>query len=164
MLKSWRTALIVAGLVAVGIAGTAGAAQLITGQDIKNGSIGAKDLSRAAKRALRGRAGPQGPAGPGGPQGPAGAQGPAGPASLSTTVRSQDFAASSNFAEGEVRCPAGMVALGGTVSPGALFTVTDLPSSDGRGWVGEAVGDDGDTMRVAVICTPGTAQVLPNGT
>src|SRR5215207_8550515 len=103
MLKSWRTALIVAGLVAVGIAGTAGAAQLITGQDIKNGSIGAKDLSRAAKRALRGRAGPQGPAGPGGPQGPAGAQGPAGPASLSTTVRSQDFAASSNFAEGEVR-------------------------------------------------------------
>ena len=47
--------------------GTATAAKLVTGQQIKNGTIGTADLSGSAKRALRGNAGPQGPAGPAGP-------------------------------------------------------------------------------------------------
>jgi hypothetical protein len=157
MSKSWRTALIVGALVAVFAATSDGAAKFITGDDIKNGSVGLKDLSKRAKRALKGQTGPAGPAGATGPQGPAG------PASLSTTVRSADFTAVSNEARGEVRCPDGMVAVGGTVSPGDLFTITDLPSSDGRGWVGDAVGPNGATMRIAVICTPGSANVLPTG-
>ena len=49
----------------------------ITGQQIKNGSIGIKDLSPAAIAALRGQ---QGPAGPQGIQGIQGIQGPQGPA------------------------------------------------------------------------------------
>ena len=47
----------------------------ITGKQIKNGSIGAKDLSKAALTILKGQ---QGPAGPGGPPGATGAQGAAG--------------------------------------------------------------------------------------
>ena len=75
----------------VALAGTATAGTaLITGAQIKNGSIGLADLNPAAKVALRGQngpagpagangaAGPQGPGGPQGPQGPQGAQGPQG--------------------------------------------------------------------------------------
>lgn len=165
MQKTLRVALVALALAVVGIAGTAGAAKFITGADIKNGSIGPRDLSRAARRALRGRAGPTGPTGP---TGPAGAQGPAGPASIGTTVRTQDFAAPAfGTARGEVRCPDGMVAVGGSVSPGeSTFVITDLPSTDGRGWTGSAgdfTGNPGNTMRIAVICTPGTATVLPTG-
>jgi hypothetical protein len=56
---------------------TAASVNLVTGAHIKNGSIGAVDLSRAAKSALRGQ---RGPAGPQGLQGAPGAQGQAGPA------------------------------------------------------------------------------------
>ncbi len=62
--------------LALGVAGTAGAAKLLTGGDIKNGSLQAKDLSKKARKSLAGKAGPEGPAGPVGPQG---LQGPAGP-------------------------------------------------------------------------------------
>jgi hypothetical protein len=53
------------------------AAAQITGKQIKNGSIQAKDLSTAARAALRGQ---QGPPGPQGTQGAQGVQGPVGPA------------------------------------------------------------------------------------
>jgi hypothetical protein len=71
---------IVLGLV-VASAATAGASKLITGKQIKNGSIGMKDLSKAVKRELAkgGPAGPQGAAGAQGPAGPKGAAGGAGP-------------------------------------------------------------------------------------
>jgi hypothetical protein len=158
MSKSWRTALAVGMIVAVFAATSAGAAKFITGGDIKNGSIGLKDLSRAAKRGLKGQSGPIGPAGPAGPQGPAG------PAAISTTVRTLDITAGgSGLARGEVRCPAGMVATGGAVSSFVMVILTDLPSSDGGGWVGETGGSAGDRARIAVICTPGTATALPTG-
>jgi hypothetical protein len=161
MRRSWRIALIVGAILAVLAATSAGASKFITGGDIKNGSIGIRDLSGSAKRALRGQRGLAGPSGPTGPQGPAGA---AGPASLSTTVASQLFTADgSGEARGEVRCPSGMVAVGGSVSPGATFVTTDLPSGDGRGWIGDAFGDPGDPIKIAVICTPGSATVLPTG-
>jgi hypothetical protein len=60
-----------------------------------------------------------------------------------------------------------MVAVGGSVSPGEpMYVVTDVPSADGRGWIGTAhdvSGTPGSLMHVAVICTPGGATVLPNG-
>jgi hypothetical protein len=84
-------ALAVTGLLVVG-APTVGAAALITGKDIKNGSLTGKDLRDDT---LKGRdvrdgslttsdfrglpAGPQGPTGPAGPTGATGEQGPAGP-------------------------------------------------------------------------------------
>jgi len=160
MSKSWRTALVVGAIIAVFAATSAGATKFITGADIQNGSIGLRDISRAARRALHGRAGPAGAAGPQGPMGP---QGPAGPSSLSTTLRSQSVTIGApGTARAEVRCPAGMIVVGGGVSPGQLFTVTDEPSSDGAGWVGWADGDAG-TMKVTAICTPGSATVLPTG-
>ena len=55
---------------------TARAAAQITGKQIKNGSVEAKDLSAAARASLRGQ---QGPAGPQGASGPQGLQGPVGP-------------------------------------------------------------------------------------
>ena len=80
-------AAIVAGVLVVGAAGTATAARLITGQDIKNGSvtgkdikdgtISEKDLSKSVKSQL-GQGGGQGAQGVAGPQGPQGEQGPSG--------------------------------------------------------------------------------------
>ena len=89
-------AMVVACLAAVlAMTGSAFAARaLITGADIKDGSISKADLSNSAVRSLKGRRGPagrdgqdgfvgaqgpQGSVGPQGPQGPAGATGPQGP-------------------------------------------------------------------------------------
>lgn len=47
----------------------------LTGTDIKNGSIGAGELTKSAKASLTGQTGPAGPIGPAGPAGPAGPQG-----------------------------------------------------------------------------------------
>lgn len=71
----WKYVGIGALCIAIGIAGTAGAAKLITGRDVKDGSIGLADLSRRARAALRGATGPQGAQGP---QGAAGANGASG--------------------------------------------------------------------------------------
>lgn len=66
--------------VVVATAGTATAARLITGKQIKNGSISAQDLSKAVRTQLA-RAGTPGPAGAPGPPGPKGDTGPStGPA------------------------------------------------------------------------------------
>lgn len=68
------------------LAGTATAAKVITGKqvrnesltgkDVKDGSLGAADFSGS----VQGARGPAGESGPAGPAGPAGPQGPAGPA------------------------------------------------------------------------------------
>ncbi len=62
---------------AVAGGGTATAARLITGKDIKNGSIGVKDLSKPVRAKLK-RTGTTGPSGPTGDQGPKGEPGPPG--------------------------------------------------------------------------------------
>ncbi|MCW2793689.1 MAG: hypothetical protein JWO76_2787 [Nocardioides sp.] len=53
--------------------------ELITGKQVKDGSLQAKDLSKAARRSLQGQRGPAGPQGAPGAEGPAGPAGPAGP-------------------------------------------------------------------------------------
>jgi hypothetical protein len=62
-------------------AGTATAARLITGKDIKNGSIAERDLAKPVRAKLNspGPQGAPGPQGPKGAQGPKGEQGPSGP-------------------------------------------------------------------------------------
>ena len=76
-LKRLTPAMVVAMIaLLVALGGTAGAATvLITGAQIKNGTIGLADLSPAAKSSLRGQSGPTGPQGSAGPQGNAGPQG-----------------------------------------------------------------------------------------
>jgi hypothetical protein len=60
--------------------GTATAAKLLTGKNVKDGSLAVKDLSAKARKALKGAKGARGPAGPAGPAGPQGAQGAQGAA------------------------------------------------------------------------------------
>jgi hypothetical protein len=72
------------------MSGSAVAGSLITGAQIKNGTIQLKDINSKARKALRGKTGPAGPRGATGPTGPAGpaggggggggAVGPTGPA------------------------------------------------------------------------------------
>jgi hypothetical protein len=88
-----------AGILAIGLitAATAGAASLITGADIQNGSVTGKDikkggvklsdLSGKAKASLAGVPGPGGPAGPAGAQGPVGPEGAPGSADRYAEVR-----------------------------------------------------------------------------
>jgi hypothetical protein len=59
----------------VGGVGSATAASLITGKQIKNGSIQYSDLSKKAKKKLRGKRGKTGAAGVGGAKGDQGAKG-----------------------------------------------------------------------------------------
>ena len=79
-----RKALLVFGAIALVLVATAGGLAagryIITkSSQVKNGAIGYKDLSRGAKKKLRGHRGPPGqPGAPGGPAGPSGPPGPAG--------------------------------------------------------------------------------------
>lgn len=71
----------VIGVIALTVAlgGTASVAALrlapgsVTGREVKDGSLGKKELSNSARHALRGQRGPQGAVGPQGPVGPGGA-------------------------------------------------------------------------------------------
>ena len=67
-------AVVAAVAFAIGAAASAGAATLITGKQIRDGSIGVRDLSKKV-RARLGKPGPIGPQGPQGVQGPQGPQG-----------------------------------------------------------------------------------------
>ena len=79
----------------VSVAGNAVAVSrvLITGRDIKDGSIQLRDLSPATRVALRGQRGPAGERGDPGSQGFTGAPGPPGPAGSSFN----DFALESDM-------------------------------------------------------------------
>lgn len=68
--------------LAAGAAATAGANQLIGGENIRDGSIKLKDLSTDAQNALKGRRGPRGRRGRTGATGQGGAAGPQGPQGL----------------------------------------------------------------------------------
>jgi hypothetical protein len=57
----------------------------IAGKDLKNRTLGSKKLSKKAIRSLKGKAGPQGPQGAQGPQGVQGPPGPQGAAGPSKT-------------------------------------------------------------------------------
>lgn len=120
---------------------------LITGRDIKDGSISRADLSNSTVRYLKGKRGPagkngqdgsvgprgpQGSAGPAGPQGPAGPTGPRG-ATGDTGARGADGPAGPpgqafviNFYTGttpiDVRTPLGLTSTGPTTSEGVNLT------------------------------------------
>jgi hypothetical protein len=119
---------IVALVVLVACASGATAASLITGQDVKNGSLTSKDVRDGSLRAgdLKdgfpvGGAGATGPPGSAGPGGATGPTGPAGPVQL-VYVRGGEEGASSAALIGpdqkggvEVSCPHGTYPLTGTL-------------------------------------------------
>ena len=136
----------VAFLVGIGVAtaGTATAAQMITGKQIRNGSITAKDLSKG----LRAQLGVPGPAGPSGPSGPVG---PAGPAGSVSTVEARTFtmlgtgvgveSLSGECQPGERVLSAGYTS--GNSSAGALQVQRFFPTKDGEWPVNGAENTDG---------------------
>lgn len=87
--SSFAIVILAAAILMAGGAGGAVAGSLITGKQVKDGSLtsadikdkslGTTDLSTAARKVLAGQAGPSGPAGPAGPPGAAGPTGPVGP-------------------------------------------------------------------------------------
>ncbi len=109
------TAIATVALIAA-FGGTATAANLVTGKDIKNNSVTGKDvkrgslqtsdLSKKARASLKGNAGQAGPAGPqgapgaNGKAGPKGETGPQGPATL-PTVRTKTLASDALVADTE---------------------------------------------------------------
>jgi hypothetical protein len=127
--------IIIAAIVAALVSATAATAAsgLITGAQIKNGSIGLVDLSANAKRALKGQRGPAGPAGPAGIQGIQGVPGGFDPAKVSYVT-----GPTSSFDPGVVgsvkaSCPAGTRVLGG----GYFANITHVGGSqtfDGQAW------------------------------
>ena len=135
---------IIAAVIATVISATAATAAttLITGAQIKNGSIGAVDLSAGAKRALKGQHGPVGPQGATGARGPTGAQGAtgvAGPAGgldpAKTHYVQGDTVQIDRYGRAHAYCPAGEKAVSG-----GLFTASygqvheNYPSDSGDSW------------------------------
>jgi len=178
MRSRMKVVLVATAILVLGIAATAGAARLLTGKDIKNGSLtgadlrngslGAKEFSDSAldQLSVRGPAGPNGPAGGAGPKGDTGPQGPKGekgdPGGVGPTVIRSDgitFVASS-FASEDAPCAAGEHATGGGFNIGAGVNVTtsspDDRDGDGvpDGWFVAGQNQDGFTTSgsVYVIC------------
>jgi hypothetical protein len=91
------------------------AARLITGKQIKDGSIGLKDLSASARAKLRGVRGPAGPPGPAGAAGATGARGPAGaPGATNVVMRTASLDLTGpNVVSTAATCNAGERVVGG---------------------------------------------------
>jgi hypothetical protein len=146
--------------LAVALSGTAvAAAPMITGQQIKDHSIGMVDISTLAVAKLRGLRGAEGVPGAVGPEGPIGPVGPAGvnggfdPAKVTQVVSPVIQLGSGAVGSTSVACPPGTKLLGG----GAVTTGESLwatrPSGDG--WFGGAIGYGfgiGGTLYVVAVC------------
>jgi hypothetical protein len=138
---------------------TAGAGALITGKQIKNGSIGTADLSSKAKRALKGNTGPRGPQGP---QGTPGAQGAAGPATFANVQAIESAPVSvppGSFSSPDAYCPAGKVVIGTGYYAGLAYA--DFVKSYGT-FVGAFFSNDASintSVHVQAICANASSGV-----
>jgi hypothetical protein len=113
-LRNTIVAALVAALIAASAA-TAAGVKLITGKQIKNGSIGLVDPSGTAKRSLKGRAGTPGP------------PGPAGTIAGITTVRVVKTLPPGAIDYAVAPCPAGQASVsGGFAFPGSGCVFGDL--------------------------------------
>jgi hypothetical protein len=159
--------------------GAATAAKLVTGKNIKDGSITLKDLSRSTRSALKGAQGS--PGAPGrqgtpGPAGPAGPTGPGGTSSLAIALGDTRFLCAGGGPAGcdvgvsEARCPAGMVATGGGYeyeqnAPVNNVVPINSSNSDGTGWIVGLINYsaiNADFFAVA-HCAPGTIKLAGAG-
>jgi hypothetical protein len=128
----------------VALTGTATAAStvLITGAQIRDGTIGVKDLSRKARHALRGPRGPQGETGIDGIPGPVGPAGGFDQSKIHYVSGPHRV-----FAPGEVgyvraECPPGDRILGGGYFAGGMLVANDV-SLDLVSW-SVLIGNDTD--------------------
>lgn len=131
-----------------------GARRLITGKEIKDGSITTRDLAKSA----RPQAGKQGAPGPAGPVGPAGATGPAGSAAAIRTVRVEGVTVSvapGGFSPtATAACPAGMKLTGGgfIAEPSSNFAVgRSVGSTVAEEWLVNARNEGGFAGQVRAV-------------
>lgn len=155
---------VVAGLLlTAALGGSAGAAALLTGKQIKDGSIGGRDITNSSLSGKDVRdgslsptdfsgsvQGPAGPAGPAGPQGPKGGTGPAGPIGPQGPTGPTGPAGPTG-----ARGPSGISGLeyrtaGRTVSAGSFFTwQVDCPA--GTKALGGGVATDGSPFAARIV-------------
>lgn len=176
MKSRWRNliVLLVAGLLLVLSAGAGATAALVitgkqikngtvTGKDVKNRSLAAKDLSRAAKLKLRGARGPAGAQGPAGAAGLPGLPGVAGLPGLSgfevVTKTVTIPAATGSVATVTAACGSGQKALAAsssyaTLLPGLLSQVTRVDGStfEATGLNNVLGGITGQVLKLDVVC------------
>ena len=142
----------------------------VTGVDIKRGSIPAEDLSAKARRLLRGTpgpagaTGPAGPAGPVGPEGaaapagPAGAAGETGPAGISRALSAKASNVPVNFNEGDKKIVEIVLSAGRYVIDGNLQV-----STNGSGDVCKLQAAGGGVLDSIEFDIDGDGQVLLQG-
>lgn len=167
-MRRFSPALVLAALalfIALAGTATAGAVKLITGAQIKNGSIQLVDLSPAAKAALKGQRGPQGipgaqglPGTPGsqGIQGAPGANGVNGgfdPAKVSYVYGAEVEVLAGEDGQAIASCPAGAKVTGGGMFFAELddsYTIVDNgPLSNGSGWSVIVANGSADSSYIA---------------
>jgi hypothetical protein len=160
-MKAALIAALVAALVSAAAA-TATTSGLITGKQIKNGSIGTVDLSAKAKRALRGERGPRGFTGAQGVPGATGATGVSGaagaPGGFDPTKLQYIEGPDVTVPSGEVgtaiaSCPAGTTAISG----GFYASISNVAASQtyGPSFHGVIVSNDSSislTINATVVC------------
>lgn len=140
-----RGALIAAIVAAVVAASTATAttAVVITGAQIKDGTVQAKDLSVKARSSLRGQRGapgPRGATGAAGTQGTPGAQGAAGasggfnPNKVTFRVGPTTTILAGDLTTLTVTCASGEVAIGGGFFSSVGYPYFDGPAGDRASW------------------------------
>jgi hypothetical protein len=119
----------------VALSGTAVAQSgLITGLQIKDKSIGFKDISNTAVARLRGRVGP---AGPEGTPGLDGAPGPAGgfdPNKVSYALGTATYVGAGQVVTLAVPCPTGLKAIAGGGFNSISRIGASMAAPDGTGW------------------------------
>ncbi|MCU0308812.1 MAG: hypothetical protein MUE51_13800 [Thermoleophilia bacterium] len=131
--------------LSVALGGTATAAKLITGAQIRNGTITRADLAPSlradlARPAVQSVAGPQGLPGPAGPQGPAGAPGPAGvnggfdPARVAFRVGPDLTVWAGDLTSLSVSCLPGETAISGGFVSTMGYAFSDHPGPGGTSW------------------------------
>jgi hypothetical protein len=160
-MRRFSPAMVIASIALfVALVGTAaaGSVALITGAQIKNGSIGLADLSKKTKRSLKGQRGARGVRGvtgaPGanglpGPAGPAGPQGPPGVQSLTTATQTVAVAPSTN-GTAEAACPAGQRAVSGGFIFGGIIGF-DRRADSSTGWRVGGFNDLSSTIDLTAI-------------
>ncbi len=143
---------VVAGTAAAGPA----AKKLLTGKDIKDGSIGIVDLSSKTRVGLKGARGPAGPQGNNGASGakgdtgPAGSTGPAGPTGATGTQGAQGAQGAQGLKgdKGDQGTPGLIGVWRGAYSSGTTYALNDVVSFNGASWISRSDGN--------LTHTPGT--------
>jgi hypothetical protein len=130
-----RLVVVMAAVLVISTMGGASAAALITGRQIKDGTVTGRDIRDHSLRpkdakpgvVRPGPAGPEGVAGPSGPAGPIGPPGRNGLGGLVTIVSPTPFAVPGDqTVDSDLACPSGLSALGGGASGADATAVYDM--------------------------------------